>query len=332
MKTPRRIVLYILLFLVAPVLLIGYIVSQPSRSHNQPSQASVDPKRLVAHVRFLSEDCAPRAYDRRENLAKAAAYIRQQFTEKGGDVSKQVYDVNGLTYENVILTLPGKDPARIIVGAHYDAFGNTPGADDNASAVAGLIELARLLADIELQHTVELVAYCTEEPPFFGTDDMGSARHAALLRQQRVDVRAMIALEMIGYFTNEKGSQQYPMRLLHLFYPSRGNFIGIVGNTKQRWLTREMKRLMRGTTDLPVYSVSIPSFVPGVDFSDHRSYWEQGFPAVMITDTAFYRNKMYHADGDTADRLDYDRMAKVVVGVFEAVKELAGPDLLAGKQ
>jgi hypothetical protein len=170
---------------------------------------------------------------------------------------------------------------------------------------------------------VELAAYCTEEPPFFATDDMGSARHAARLREQGVDVQAMIALETIGYFSDQKGSQSYPLPLFHLFYPSRADFIGVVGNTRQRALIGDVKRAMRGATDLPVRSASIPGFVPGVDFSDHRSYWAYGYPAVMITDTAFYRNRAYHGPGDTAERLDYARMAKVVVGVCEAVKALA---------
>ncbi len=323
MKASHRILLYLVLLLATPILIIGCVVSQPILSHNDPSAVTVDPERLAAHVSVLSEQYSPRSYEYHENLGKCADYIRRQFAEMGGMLSNQLYDIYGTTYENVILTFPGIDTTRVVVGAHYDACGDTPGADDNASAVAGLIELARLLADVELQHTVELIAYCTEEPPYFATDHMGSAHHAAMLREQGVEVRAMIALEMIGYFSDEKGSQQYPMALLRLFYPSRGNFIGVVGNTKQRELTRRIKRSMRGATDLPVRSISIPSFVPGVDFSDHRSFWAQGFPAVMITDTAFYRNKMYHGDGDTADRLDYERMSQVVVGVFEAVTGLA---------
>ena len=154
---------------------------------------------------------------------------------------------------------------------------------------------------------------------------MGSARHARRLKEQNVDVVAMFSLEMIGYFSDQRGSQDYPMPFLRLFYPSRGNYISIIGNMKQRQLIRQVKKSMRGATDLPVYSASVPSFVPSVDFSDHKNYWEHGYPAVMITDTAFYRNSNYHKVGDTADTLDYERMSKVVVGVYEAVKNLSEP-------
>jgi hypothetical protein len=284
---------------------------------------SVNPAELKAHVQVISERCFPRSYAHTDKLSKCADYIREQFALTGGHVTNQVYKSMVYSFENVILLLPGTRDSRIVIGAHYDACGDTPGADDNASGVAGLIELARLLAGTDLEHTIELVAYSTEEPPFFDTDDMGSAHHARRLREQDVNLLAMFSLEMIGYFSEEKGSQDYPMQFLRLFYPSRGNYISIIGNTKQWQLIRWVKQSMRGATDLPVYSASVPGFVPGVDFSDHKNYWKYGYPAVMITDTAFYRNRNYHNSGDTAGTLDYEKMSKVVVGVYEAVKFLA---------
>jgi Zn-dependent M28 family amino/carboxypeptidase len=316
-----RIIAYLLILLVLPLVVIGWFVSQPGWGRNQPTQAHVDPGVLRKHVDVLARQFAPRSYEDRTHLAECANYIRSEFQRSGAVVSNQVYVFNKQAYVNVVAVFPGRDNRRIIVGAHYDTCGRQPGADDNASGVAGLLELAQLLGRADLPLTVELVAYCTEEPPFFSTSAMGSARHAKKLRAQRIPVQAVIVLEMIGCFSDERGSQHFPLAALRLFYPSRGNFIAIVGSSEapQRALIRAVKRGMRGSTDLAVYSISAPRVVPGVDFSDHRNYWDIGLPAVMITDTAFYRNPMCHRTGDTPERLDYGRMAKVVEALYETV-------------
>lgn len=209
-----------------------------------------------------------------------------------------------------------------MIGAHYDACGETPGADDNASGAAALIELGYLLGRIPPGREIELVAYVLEEPPFFRTAQMGSAVHAASISSEQDRIVGVIVLEMVGYFCDARGSQSYPSLLLKLIYPNRGNFIAVVGRWDQGQWVKRVKVGMKGTTDLHVYSIRAPSFVPGIDFSDHLNYWPLGFNALMITDTAFYRNKAYHEKGDTADRLDYDRMSKVVVAVFEAIKSM----------
>jgi len=165
--------------------------------------------------------------------------------------------------------------------------------------------------------------YTLEEPPFFGTEDMGSAHHAKWLHDQKVRVKCMIALEMIGYFSSAADSQLYPIPALKIFYPNKGNFIAIVGRLGQRKIVRKIKGYMKGATDLPVYSFNAPLIVPGIDFSDHRNYWKYGYEAVMITDTAYYRNQEYHEPGDTAERLNYELMGKAVIQVFEAIKGLA---------
>lgn len=287
------------------------------------SEQTVSPARLEAHVRALSERFVPRHYERTDNLDRAAAYVRAELGQAGASVSEQAYDAGGRTYRNVVAVLGPDTPERIVVGAHYDAAGPYPGADDNASGVAGLIELAHLLGRSRLPMRVELVAYPLEEPPYFRTRYMGSAVHAASLRERGVRVRAMLSLEMIGYFTDSPGSQQFPMAILRAFYPTRGNFITVAGKLGQGLLVRRVKRAMRGASPLPVSSINAPSFVPGMDFSDHLNYWEAGYPAVMITDTAFYRNPFYHSARDTADTLDYARMAMVVQGVHAAVLALA---------
>jgi peptidase M28-like protein len=281
----------------------------------------VDPARLEAHVRTLVS-FAPRDETHPQNLDRAAAWIRRELEAAGGRVEDQPFKARGAIYRNAIAHFGPETRERIVVGAHYDAAGPYPGADDNASGVAGLLELARLLGETPPPLHVELVAFTLEEPPSFTTPAMGSAFHAALLKERGVPLRAMIALEMLGYFTDVPGSQQYPLPILKLFYPSRGNFIGVVGKLGQGALVRRIRNAMRRATPLPVRSISAPVSLPGVDFSDHRSYWDAGYEAVMITDTAFYRNPNYHTEHDTPETLDYGRMALVVEGVYGAVYDL----------
>ena len=325
MKKPKakRILFIILFVLVLPVFATWILVAQPTLTQSSPSLLKADSSRLKAHVVELSETYSPRSYAHTENLDRCAAYIQSHFKRAGADTSIQKFSVTGKIYQNVIGLFGAPTTERIIIGAHYDARAKTPGADDNASGVAGLIELAYLIAKAKLSTGIELVAYPLEEPPFFGTEDMGSAHHAKWLHEQKVDVKCMMALEMIGYFSSDPGSQSYPMPVLKIFYPDKGNFIAIVGRLDQRGIVKNIKQLMQGATDLPVYSVNAPTFVSGIDFSDHRNYWKYGYDAVMITDTAFYRNPHYHKPGDTADSLNYELMGKVVIQVFEAVKGLA---------
>jgi hypothetical protein len=285
--------------------------------------AGVDPARLEAHVRALAETFVPRDAAHPENLDRAAAYIRRELAAAGGRVEDQPFQAGGATYRNVIARFGPGTRERVVVGAHYDAAGPYPGADDNASGVAGLIELARLLNKSDLKTQVELVAFTLEEPPYFASSAMGSAVHAQSLRRQRVPVRAMLALEMIGYFSDAPGSQQFPLPSLKLLYPSTGNFITVAGKLGQGALVRRVKRAMRSASPLGVESISAPPSLPGISLSDHRNYWEAGYPAVMITDTAFYRNDNYHGATDTPDTLDYERMARVVQGVRAAVTDLA---------
>jgi Zn-dependent M28 family amino/carboxypeptidase len=287
------------------------------------NQIGVDPQRLEVHVRMLSETFFPRDAGHPENLDRAAAYIQYELGKTSGTVSEQPYTVNGNTYRNVSAQFGLDTRERIIVGAHYDAAGPQPGADDNASGVAGLIELAHLLGRTSLPVRIELVAFTLEESPYFPTARMGSAVHAQSLKQQGIPVPVMLSLEMIGYFTDAPNSQTFPFSFFAAFYPTQGNFIAVVSKLDHGLVVRRVKRAMRNASPLPVYSINAPRFVPGVDFSDHRNYWEAGYNAVMITDTAFYRNKNYHTVGDTPDTLDYRRMAMVVQGVYAAVLAFA---------
>jgi Zn-dependent M28 family amino/carboxypeptidase len=319
--------LWSLAIIAVLILGCGMWVSQPLFSAGGPATGTVAPDALREHVKKLSVDFAPRSYRNKHNLALCVDYLCERLQAAGAAVSVQEYTIGSDTYKNVVGSFGPTSGRRVIVGAHYDAFDIAPGADDNASGVAGLLELAKLLGaeSVPPALRVDIVAYCTEEPPFFGGPDMGSHRHAESLARDNVPVAAMLCLEMIGYFTDAPWSQSYPLRALYAIYPTKGNFIGVVGNTQQRELLAEVKHAMAGATDLPVYSAAMPSQVPGVDFSDQRSYWEFGFPAVMISDMAFYRNKAYHTAEDTYDRLDYTRMAKVVLGIHQAVHALAWP-------
>lgn len=287
------------------------------------SAAAVDPQRLETHVRMLSETLSPRDAGHPENLDRVAAYIGQAFALAGGRVREQPYQIGRTTYRNVIARLGPDSKDRIVVGAHYDTAGPYPGADDNGSGVAGLIELAGLLAGTDLSVAAELIAYTLEEPPYFGSEHMGSAVHARALKAEGVKLRAMFSLEMIGFFTDRPDSQYFPLPGLSLFYPSTGNFIAVVGRTGQRGLVRRIEQAMSRAGHLPVHSIAAPRLLPGVDLSDHANYWDQGYPAVMITDTAFFRNPHYHTRSDTPETLDYRRMAQVVAGVYEAVRELS---------
>lgn len=271
---------------------------------------------------MLAENFFPRDESHPENLDRAASYIRNEFRQASGNVSDQCYRIGKRKFCNIIANFGPDTRERVVIGAHYDVYGELPGADDNASGVAGLIELAGLLADAPLKTRVELVAYTLEEPPHFRTENAGSAVHAKSLRRNGVSVRLMIALEMIGYFDDRENSQKFPFSFLKLFYPSQGNFILVVGSLAQWALTHKVKGAMRSMTELPVHAINAPAFVMGVDWSDHRSYWEEGYPAVMITDTSLYRNHNYHTAKDTPDTLNYERMAMVAEGVFGAIVAL----------
>jgi Zn-dependent M28 family amino/carboxypeptidase len=308
-------------------LILWWIVARPSPFNQMAprTEHKIHAASLRAHVEALSQRFVPRDDEHPEILRMAAAYIAQQLRSAGVQVSDQEFHVYGASYKNVIAEFGPESSHVIVVGAHYDTAGDQPGADDNASGVAGLIELGRLLAQAPLRSKVMLAAYALEEPPHFRTENMGSAVHAKSLRARGLSVKLMISLEMIGYFSEAPNSQGFPLPLFRLFYPSRGNFILIVDRLFSN-RARELKKAMRAASDLPVYSINAPALIPGVDFSDHLSFWNEGYPAVMVTDTSFYRNPHYHSRLDTAERLDYAKMAEVVRGVLHYLMENAGAE------
>jgi Zn-dependent M28 family amino/carboxypeptidase len=274
-------------------------------------------------VTVLSHDIGVRSYRDIDRLQMTAEYISEQFRTFGYMVSKQPLLFSGNTYNNLIAELTGHcSPEKVlIIGAHYDTVRTTPGADDNASGAAGLLGLAKALAGSRLAKTVRFVAFALEEPPTYRTRKMGSYHYARSLREKREQVEGMICLEMIGYFSDKRGSQHYPLPLFKLRYPSVGNYISMVGNMRSKKFTASIAASFQKAVDLPVVTLNAPAIVIGIDFSDHWSFNKFGYKAFMVTDTAFYRNPHYHAPTDLPETLDYERMAEVVEGLKAAVEE-----------
>lgn len=276
-------------------------------------------------VNVLANEIGPRGYLQIDALNKTAGYITSEFSNYGYTVSFQPFEFEGRTYKNIIVEIKGrKTPEKILViGAHYDTVAGTPGADDNASAIAGLLELARLLHSQSFGKTVRFVAFTLEEPPFFRSKRMGSYVYARSIKKKDADLEGMICLEMIGYFTDEPGSQFFPLPFFRWIYPNKGNFIMFVSNLRSKSFLNRVKDGFKKGSDLPVESISTFPIIPGIDFSDHRSFWEFGYDALMVTDSAFYRNPNYHGTGDVPETLDYERMTEVVLGLKSAIEELA---------
>ena len=281
--------------------------------------------RLAAHVGELAGRIGERNFRRPAALDAAATYVESELGALGYEVTALPYVADGQTFRNVEATLAGRGRAAevVVVGGHYDSVAGTPGADDNASGTAAVLELARLLRDVAPERTVRFVVFVNEEPPFFLTERMGSRVYARAAARRGDRIVAMFSLETIGHYTSKPGSQRYPPPL-NFLYPDRGDFIGFVGNVASRALVRRSVDAFRRHARFPSEGVAAPSWVPGIFWSDHDSFWREGYPAVMITDTAPFRNPAYHSPADTPDRVDYARMARVVHGVSAVVRELAG--------
>lgn len=293
----------------------GMVFSQKVK---QPPRIA-DTTRIFKDLRFITKEGVNRNYKNLDTLNKVAAYIKNRFSEVSHDIEEQKFMVKGFEYKNIICSFGPKKGKRIIIGAHYDVCKDQEGADDNASGVAGLLELARMLKNASLKYRIDLVAYTLEEPPYFRTENMGSFVHAKSLYDQGVDVYGMISLEMIGYFSDEKNSQSYPLSIMELVYGDVGNFITIVQKYGNGKFGRRFNALMNEGESLPTRSCKGPDWLEGMNYSDHLNYWKFGYNAVMVTNTAFFRDPCYHKSCDVLERLDIKRLALVVDEVYRTI-------------
>lgn len=277
---------------------------------------------LQTHVYILSQEIGIRNVDNYDNLNEAANYIEKKFKEFGYTVEFQHYDAKDKNVKNIIAVKPGTiNPEEIIVvGAHYDSYYN-PGADDNASGVSALLELAKLTAGHCTNKSIEFVAFVNEEPPFFHTDKMGSRVYTKLAKKRGKNIKAGLILEMLGYYSDETNSQRYPQSL-ELLYPDKANFIAIVDNRASNLLATQVVTSFKTQTEFPIEQIASEN-VPEGDFSDHWSFWQESYPAVMVTDTSFYRYSHYHQQSDTYEKLHYKNMSEVVLGLHSVIMDLA---------
>ena len=326
-KTLLRVVIAFLL-LISVIVFVG---SQPLLFTPERIETPlVRSETLKSHVRQLSA-FLPGRIGEEVALKPTVEWIERQLAPYGKPY-RQSFTHNAQTFHNILIDFGPKqsesgDKSKevVIIGAHYDTAHGYPGADDNASGVAALIELARLLSESEktFSNPIQLAFYTLEEPPYFRTNKMGSYVHSEKLKADKQKVKLMISLDMIGYFTDKENSQQLPFPLMDKIYPTQGNFIALVADLSNLSAVRKVKTHFKSATDLPVYSFNAPKFVTGIDFSDHLNFWYHDYPALMITDTSFNRNMHYHTKQDTAEKLDYEKMTEVVKALYQTTISLA---------
>jgi Peptidase family M28 len=287
----------------------------------------ISTKRLEGHVAKLAGEIGERNVFKPRALHTAADYISAAWREQGYQVTPYPYRVKGVECANLEITRRGRrtPDGFLLIGAHYDSVIGSPGANDNASGIAALLELSRSFTSLTPDIGVRFVAFVNEEPPFFMGKHMGSLVYARMARGRGDDIRLMVALETIGYFRSEAGSQRYPP-FFRAFHPDRGDFIAFVSNLVSRRLMRRSAAAFRAHSDFPVEQTAALAFVPGVAWSDHFSFWRQHYRAFMVTDTAFYRYPYYHTADDTPEKLDYSALARVCTGLLQAFAALAGRD------
>lgn len=303
--------------------------SMPGKSYegalpelNEAQQTTA--KRLQADVTKLAKDIGERNVYEYRAYMKAANYIEEQLKDAGYKVSRQTVHARGRDCFNLEASIPGakREEEIIVVGAHYDSVPDCPAANDNGSGVAATLELARLFADKKFDRTLRFVLFANEEQPFFHSESMGSLVYARRCKAREEKIVGMLSLETMGYFSDKEGSQNYPAPL-NLIYPSVGNFIGFVGNTDSAKLVKQTVGTFRKHAKFPSEGAALPGIIDGVGWSDHWSFWQVGYPAVMVTDTAPFRYPHYHLKSDTPDKLNYERMALVVSGLEQVVADLA---------
>jgi hypothetical protein len=318
--------------ILAILLLVGHgcMLSMPGKSYTGELVPLTTPQQnatvsLQADVEMLAKTIGHRNVLSSANLARAADHIEKEFTKAGYTVNRIGYKIDDVQCDNLEVQIAGvTEPNEIVViGAHYDSVLGSVGANDNASGVAALLQLARTFADKKPAKTLRFVAFVNEEPPYFWTEQMGSLVYARHCRQRGDNIMAMIAFDCLGCYFDEKDTQKYPFPF-SLLYPSTGNFIGFVGNFSSRHLVRQVVGTFRATTQFPSEGVAMFEVIPGVGWSDQWSFWQCGYKGLMVTDTALFRYPYYHKAEDTPDKIDYQRLARVADGIEHIINELTG--------
>jgi Peptidase family M28 len=318
------------------VLLWWFGMRMPGKNVSKRGPLSPDEvvlrEELRANVQKLAGEIGERNMWQYPQLNAAADFIEESFSRAALRTRRDSYEMRGQLCHNIEAEIPGNRPEIIVIGAHYDSVFGSPGANDNGSGVAAVLALAQRFAARETERspprrtpnkTLRFVAFVNEEPPYFLSGEMGSLVYARRCKQRGDKISAMISLETIGYFSDAPHSQTYPAPGLGVFYPRIGNFIGFVSNVQSRALLRRVIALFRKHAKIPSEGAALPAFVPGVSWSDQWSFWQQGYPAIMVTDTAPFRYPYYHSSNDTPDKLDYDRFALVVSGMEKVIEQLA---------
>lgn len=310
------------LFVGIPAILSWwFLIRMPGRRF-EGAPGAVDAS-LVAELRRDVEALGERNVFRPRKLEEAALRIEAELRAAGYAPARQEFEVNRTPVRNIEAEIRG-GAGIVVIGAHYDSFTGCPGANDNGSGVAATLALARRFHACAPERTLRFLFFVNEEPPWFRKDEMGSLRYARRCRERNEDVVAMVSLETIGFFTDEPGSQRYPAIVFRLLYGDRGDYVGFIGNVSSRGLVRRALGRFREHARIPSEGIALWDIVPGVGWSDHWAFWQCGYPAIMVTDTAPFRYPHYHAPTDTPDRLDYSGLARVVEGLVPVVEDLAG--------
>jgi len=326
----KRILFSVLRITIAVAVVLALVwwfgVRMPGKNVSKAAPLSPDEvalrEELQADVLKLAGEIGERNMWHYTQLNAAADFIENSFSRAGLQPRRDSYEMHGQACHNIEAEIRGASPRILLVGAHYDSVLGSPGANDNGSGVAAMLALARRFVGRKTEHTLRFVAFVNEEPPYFLSNEMGSFVYAGRCKARGDKISAMISLETIGYFSDAPHSQNYPSPGLGLFYPKVGNFIGFVGNVGSRALLRRSVALFRKHAKIPSEGAALPAFIPGVSWSDQWSFWRNGYPGIMITDTAPFRYPYYHSGSDTPDKLDYDRFALVVSGMQKVIEEL----------
>lgn len=314
---------------ISPILLLFLLTNSSFGQNNAlpPVVPGASVQRVKKTIEFLSTDCFPRDYTHADNQLKAAKYIESHFKNAGLTIKREKYSVDKYTLFNIHAMKKGASRDRIIIGAHFDAVESTPGADDNASGIAGLIELAYLFKNVtDFPCDVELIAWNSEEPPLYNTPQMGSAVDAENKKKRKIKIKAVFCMDVIGYYSDKPGSQTYPFSALKYLYGDKGDFIGLLGNYCPAEFGKKLNQSMN-QPGLKAQYLSVPAlYREQLAFSDHRNYFQFERPTVFITNTAWYRNKAYHQKDDTPDTIDYKRVALIADGLYAFIRDYYRPE------